>query len=202
LLPSEESHSVSAVKTPLAKHSSLIAIVAVTLLGTLPQWNTIRADPARGAIAQWESDGPNVRIMRHQDGSKTIFRRSANDRKLIKKTFSPNGAIRLVTVYHLDIHGNPRGCDIFDGQETHLYKFSYGYNRKSGRLEAERMFDARVRYLDEDGNPMPVRTMIYTYDAHGNRSKAQAFVHIKGHKAEDLYDRVKTTYPDNQPFKK
>jgi hypothetical protein len=107
----------------------------------------------------------------------------------------------MVTIYRLDKNGNPRGCQIFDGKATLLYKVSYGYHKTTGQLVAEDMFDARVKYLDAKGEEMPVRRMYYTYDAQGNRSKAQAFVNIKGRMAEDVYGKQKTTFPDENPFK-
>ena len=189
------------MKTPLTKHAAPIATLVVTILCTLPQWATAQANTTKSYLEKWEADGPNVRIMRHQDGSRTEFRRSPDDRTLTKKMTGTNGAIKMVTIYRLDKNGNPRGCQIYDGKSTLLYKVSYGYHKTTGLLVAEDMFDARVKYLDKDGKEMPVRRMYYTYDAQGNRSKAQAFVNIKGRMAEDVYKKAKTTYPDENPFK-
>ena len=190
------------MKTPLTKLGALTAALVVTLLGTLPQWASAQANTTKSYLEKWEADGPNVRIMRHEDGSRTEFRRSPDDRTLTKKMTGTNGAIKMVTVYRLDKNGNPRGCQIFDGRGTLLYKVSYGYHTTTGQLVAEDMFDARTKILNPDtGKEMPVRRMYYTYDAQGNRSKAQAFVNIKGRMAEDVYGKAKTTYPDENPFK-
>lgn len=178
-----------------------IALAAMTL-GALPQWATAQANTTKNYLEKWEADGPNVRIMRHQDGSRTEFRRSPDDRTLTKKMTGTNGAIKMVTIYRLDKNGNPRGCQIFDGRGTLLYKVRYGYHKTTGQLVAEDMFDARTKILNpESGEEMPVRRMYYTYDAQGNRSKAQAFVNIKGRMAEDVYGKAKTTYPDENPFR-
>lgn len=177
-------------------------MLVVMTLCSLPQWATAQANTTKSYLEKWESDGPNVRIMRHQDGSRTEFRRSPDDRTLTKKMTGTNGAIKMVTVYRLDKNGNPRGCQIFDGRGTLLYKVAYGYHKTTGQLVAEDMFDARTKILNpESGKEMPVRRMYYTYDAQGNRSKAQAFVNIKGRMAEDVYGKAKTTYPDENPFK-
>ena len=182
------------MKTPTAKRNTSIPLLVAVILGVFSHCGSAQANTTKSYLEKWEAIGPNVRIMRHQDGSRTEFRRSPDDRTLTKKTTSTNGAVILVTIYRLDSNGNPRGCQIFDGKSTLLYKVSYGYHRTTGQLVAEDMFDARVKYLDSEGKVMPVRRMYYTYDAHGNRSKAQAFVNIKGKLAEEVYDDAKATF--------
>ena len=95
-------------------------------------------------------DGPNVRVMRHEDGSRTMFTRTPDNRTLTKKKFSANGVLTMLTVYRMDTNGNPIGCKIFDGQNQLLYKVSYGYRKADGQLVEERMFDARVTRRDKD----------------------------------------------------
>jgi hypothetical protein len=126
--------------------------------------------------------------MRHDDGSRTIFVRSPDNRTLTKRTFSAKGTVNMVTIYRMDKNGNPTGCKIFDGNGNELFKFSYGYNKKNGKLAEERMFDSRVKRIDpKTGNEMPVRRFIYSYDALGNRSAPIAINLIKGVYAENFF---------------
>ena len=156
---------------------------------------------ARGAEAPAaEVEGPFVRVMMNEDGSRTVFRKSPDNRTINKKTYSANGVLQLVTIYRMDPHGNPLSCRISDGQKQELFKVMYGYDRRNGRLVEERMFDSRVRRIDENtGKEMPVRRFIYTYDAQGNRSKPIAIVLKPGQKAEDVYGASPSALLDN-PF--
>lgn len=151
----------------------------------------------------WEKDhqDTNVRVMRHQDGSRTEFRRTPDDRTITKKTTGTNGYLKMTAVYRMDAAGNPRGAKIFDGKGNELYKVSYGYDKTTGRLLAERMFDSRARFVSPDtGDELPVRILYYTYDAQGNRSKALSISPLTGKTAEDVFgDRA--TFPEQNPFK-
>lgn len=133
-------------------------------------------------------NGPNVRVMRHEDGSRTIFTRSPDNRVLTKKTYTANGALFLVTIYRMDAHGNPMNCKIYDGQKNEMFKSRYGYRNSDGLLVEEQMFDSRVKRTDPNtGQEMPVRRFIYTYDALGARSKPIAINLIPGKTAEDVF---------------
>jgi hypothetical protein len=133
-------------------------------------------------------DGPNVRVMRHDDGSRTIFTRSPDNRVLTKKTYTGNGALFLVTIYRMDAHGNPMNCKIYDGQKTEMFKSRYGYRKSDGLLVEEQMFDSRVKRIDPNsGEEMPVRRFIYTYDALGNRSAPISITLTPGKTAEEVY---------------
>jgi hypothetical protein len=144
-------------------------------------------------------DGPNVRVMRHDDGSKTVFVRSPDNRTLTKRTFSEKGVPVMVTIYRMDLHGNPTGCKIYDGDKNELYKFSYGYRKSDGKLAEERMFDSRVKRIDpETGNEMPVRRFLYIYDALGNRSAPIAITLIPGVDADKFFGRPSAL--DVDPF--
>lgn len=146
-----------------------------------------------------EVDGPNVRVMRHDDGSKTIFVRSPDNRTLTKRTRNVHGVLTMLTIYRMDNHGNPTGCKIFDGNGNELYKFSYGYDKKTGRLAEERMFDSRVKRIDpKTGDEMPVRRFLYSYDALGNRSAPIAITLIPGVDAEDFFGTPSAL--DSDPF--
>jgi hypothetical protein len=133
-------------------------------------------------------DGPNVRVMRHEDGSRTVFTRSPDNRTLTKRTVTANNVLMMMTVYRMDANGNPLSCKIYDAQREELYKASYGYHKTTGLLLEERLFDSRVKRIDPNtGREMPVRRYIYTYDAQGQRSKPIAITLIPGKTAEEVY---------------
>jgi hypothetical protein len=135
-----------------------------------------------------KEEGPFVRVMRNQDGSRTEFRRTPDNRTLTKKTFTPQGNLQSVTVYRMDAQGNPRSCKIYDGQNQELFKVAYGYDRQFGRLIEEQMFDSRAPRIDHNtGKEMPVRRFRYVYDAQGNRSRPISVVLTPGRKADDVY---------------
>ena len=150
---------------------------------------------------KWEKEGPNVRIKRHQDGSRTVFRRSPDDRTLVKRTWGTNGAVKMIVVSRLNPKGDPLACKIYDGREVLLYKVSYGYSRTSGRLQAERMFDARaLRTNPETGKEAPIRVMYYNYDARGNQTAPEVYTFKEGKKAEEVFG-ARGTFPRDNPFK-
>lgn len=133
-------------------------------------------------------DGPNVRVTRHDDGSRTVFERSVDQKVLTKKTFTANGALFLVTVYRMDAHGNPLNCKIYDGKKNEMFKSRYGYHKDTGLLVEEQMFDSRVKRTDPNsGEEMPVRRFIYNYDALGNRSAPISITLTPGKTAEEVY---------------
>ncbi|GHC50715.1 hypothetical protein GCM10007100_16030 [Roseibacillus persicicus] len=152
----------------------------------------------------------NVRIMRHRDGTNTEYRRSNDEKTLVKRRLSNvkggRNSILTTTIYRMDKRGNPLSCKIFDGKENLLYKVAYGYHRETGRLVAEDMFDARVPQIDPNTKKeVPVRRMYWFYDGAGNVTKAFSFVWRKGQYAEELYDKpsdVQGTAPTDNPFRK
>lgn len=144
-------------------------------------------------------DGPNVRVMRHDDGSRTMFMRSPDKKKLTKKKFSANGVLTMMTIYWMDSNGNPTGCRIIDGQNQVLFKVVYGYRKKDGLLVKEKMFDARTPRKDRNGEEMPVQTITYVYDAEGNRSAPIIFNHFPGKTFEEVFG-VKSSALETNPF--
>jgi len=169
----------------------LLRILVIIALGTI---SGSAQDEGFDAV-----DGPNVRVMRHDDGSRTIFTRSPDNRTLTKKTYTGNGALFLITIYRMDPYGNPTGCKIYDGQKNEMFKTSYGYRKSDGQLVEERMFDSRVKRIDpETGKEMPVRRFLYTYDALGNRSAPFAITLIPGKTAEEVYGGPSAL--DSDPF--
>lgn len=145
-------------------------------------------------------DGPNVRVTRHADGSRTRFTRSADKTELTKKKYSPNGRITMVTVYVMDKMGNPLSCKIYDGKESLMYKVRYGYRKSDGKLVEEQMFDARVKRTDPaTGKEMPVQRVLYVYDAQGNRSAPMVYNLLPGKTFEEVFGEKASMY-DRDPF--
>ncbi len=146
-------------------------------------------------------DGPNVRTMKQEDGSRSVFVRSPDSKTLTKKTFSPNGVLTMVTTYRMDADGNPRGCKIRDGADQELFKVSYGYNKITGQLVEELMFDSRVKRISKDGKEMPLQRLVYIYDAEGKRSAPMVFNLLPGKTFEQVFG-VKSSALETNPFKK
>lgn len=177
-------------------------VVVLTLLSTLC---TSQADVEKEV---WEQVSHNVRLMRHRDGTNTEYRRSNDEKTLIKRRLSDvkggRNAILTTTAYRMDKQGNPLSCKIYDGKENLLFKVSYGYHRETGRLVAEDMFDARTPKKDENGKEIPVRRMYWFYDGAGNVSKAYSFVFREGQYADEIYDTpqaMPSSFPSDNPFK-
>jgi hypothetical protein len=148
-----------------------------------------------------EVNGPNVRVMRHQDGSRTHFTRTPDNRTLTKRKFSANGVLTMLTVYRMDSNANPIGCRISDGQNNLLFKVSYGYRKSDGQLVEERMFDARATRRDPNtGKEMPVQRICYVYDNQGNRSAPIVFNLLAGKTFEQVFG-VKSSALEANPFK-
>lgn len=152
-----------------------------------------------GAKDLEEVEGPNVRCMKMEDGTKAYFERSPDNRTL-KKTTMLNGTVTMVTIYKMDVSGNPLGCKIRDGQNQELFKVSYGYHRVTGLLVEELMFDSRVKRINKDtGKEMPVQRLVYLYDAEGKRSAPIAYNFLPGKTFQQVFG-VKSTALDVNPF--
>jgi hypothetical protein len=146
-------------------------------------------------------DGPNVRVMRHEDGARTLFTRTPDNKTLTKKRFTANGVLTMLTVYRMDANGNPIGCRISDGQGNLLFKVSYGYRKSDGQLVEERMFDARVVRKDPNtGKEMPIQRICYVYDAQGNRSAPIVYNLLPGKTFEQVFG-MKSSALETNPFK-
>ncbi len=157
--------------------------------------------PVCGASEMEGVDGPNVRYMRHEDGSRSVFIRSPDNKTLTKKTFSANGVRTMTTTYKMDANGNPLGCKIRDGLNQELFKVSYGYHRVTGLLVEELMFDSRVKRINPNsGKEMPVQKLAYIYDAEGKRSAPIAYNYLPGKTFEQVFG-VKSSALETNPFK-
>jgi hypothetical protein len=146
-------------------------------------------------------DGPNVRCMKMEDGSRAVFIRSPDSRTLTKKTVSPNGVLTMLTTYRMDTEGNPLGCKIKDGQGQEMFKVSYGYHKVTGLLVEELMYDSRVKRLNpNNGKELPVQKVVYLYDAEGKRSAPIVFNLLPGKTFEQVFG-VKASALESNPFK-
>lgn len=160
----------------------------------------VAASDGRADDDLWESKGPHVRIKKNdQDGSHVVFERSPDDRRLVKTTKNENGEVKMRATYTRNEKGFLTYGQIHDGQGTLIYRVQYGYDRATGRLIAEQMFDARVKNYyplpikDDEGQliEMPVRRVYYFYDAEGNQSKAMSLVPRDGATAEEAFRKTK-----------
>lgn len=146
-------------------------------------------------------DGPNVRIMKMEDGSRAVFVRSPDSRTLTKKTVSPNGVLTMLTTYRMDANANPLSCKIKDGLGTEMFKVSYGYHKVTGLLVEELMFDSRVKRINPaNGKEMPVQKIVYLYDAEGKRSAPIVYNLLPGKTFEQVFG-VKSSAIESNPFK-
>ncbi len=172
------------------------------LIAALVLLSTAVCGAAQQAADDFNSvDGPNVRVMRHDDGARTLFTRTPDNRTLTKKKFSANGVMMMLTVYRMDSNGNPIGCRISDGQGNLMFKVSYGYRKTDGQLVEERMFDARVVRKDPNtGKEMPIQRICYVYDAQGNRSAPIIYNLLPGKTFEEVFG-VKSSALETNPFK-
>ena len=155
--------------------------------------------PCRGSEVE-QVDGPNVRCMKLEDGSRAVFIRSPDSRTLTKKTFSKNGTLLMVTTYKMDANANPLGCKIRDGQNQELFKVSYGYHKVTGQLVEELMYDSRVRRLNPaNGKELPVQRVVYLYDAEGKRSAPIVYNLLPGKTFEQVFG-IKSSALETNPF--
>lgn len=142
-------------------------------------------------MAQGEllDDKVNWRFQTNQDGTKTEFHRMGDRAQtLVKKQFSKAGILQLMTIYRLDRRGNPINCELVDPRGQRLFNVLYGYDRQTGRLVEEAMFDARVKQKNpETGEEMPVMRFIYMQDSRGNNQRPIAMTLIEGKSAEEAF---------------
>lgn len=163
---------------------------------------------------QIPEEGPHVRIMKNSDGSSTQFKRDHTNTRLEQSSFmeKANGEkiVRTRTVYRRDLNGRLRSGIIEDGKKNILYRIIYGYDKNTGFLIAENMFDARVIRKNDPIDPnkeTPVRALRYSYNAQGQRSKPIVYVGVKGKTAKELQKWIEKnnyqegTMPIDDPFR-
>lgn len=123
----------------------------------------------------------NLRFITNEDGSRTEFHRMGDPLTLIKKTRNKSGVLVSVTVYTLNASGDQVSAEIYDAQKTKLYNVVYGYDKKSGQMVEEQIWDAQVKRISKDtGQEIPVRRFIYSYDAQGRQQRPVSLTLIPG----------------------
>ena len=137
-------------------------------------------------LSSGQAEQATVRVMRHHDGSQTVSRHYPGSHELVKKKIGANGTLQLSSHYALDTEGTPRSGKVYDGQGKLLYKISFAFSLQTGRLVAERMFDAH-RKDSKTNQPLLVSETRYTYDAHGKRSQPVTRTFVEGKTAEQHF---------------
>lgn len=138
-------------------------------------------------------EGPHVRVIRNDDGSRSIYKKTAGQRGMLRLTYDATGTLTSIIEYRLGKWDQLTSCKVYDGKKNELYKVRYGYDAEA-RLMEEQMFDSNE--TDPEGNNILVRRFIYTYDELGNRSKPICIVLVKGSK----HDRQGPTAEHGDPF--
>ena len=103
-----------------------------------------------------------VRVMRHPDGSKAVYKRQAGWRGMRCATYTASGRLAAIKDYTEGKYGQLVACVIYNSKRQPIYKVSYGYDSQA-RLIEERMYAHPSNKL--------VQRVIYKYDANGNRAK-------------------------------
>ncbi len=106
-------------------------------------------------------DRDMVRVMRHADGTKSVYKRQANWKGMRCATYTASGKLAAIHDYTEGKYGQLVGCIIYNDKREVIYKVSYGYDAQA-RLIEERMFTTKGKL---------VQRVIYRYDAEGKRSK-------------------------------
>ncbi len=194
----------------ILKNSLLSSLILITA-GVTSTSTILAASPARGGTDH------NVRIMRNNDGSYTKFSKSSDERIIERRTYSArkgsNGEriLRMSIIYRKDVYGKLRSGKIYDGTGKVLYRVVYGYHKKTGRLVAEKMYDARVKRTKIITDPKtgktkeveyPVRLLFHRYDAQGRPAKPIVFCLPAGKRAEELFGKEGSSYLRNDPWAK
>ncbi len=108
-----------------------------------------------------KEDRDMVRVMRHPDGTKSVYKRQGNWKGMRCATYTASGKLAAINDYTEGRYGQLVGCIIYNNNREVIYKVSYGYDAQA-RLIEERMFTTKGKL---------VQRVIYRYDAEGNRSK-------------------------------
>ena len=107
--------------------------------------------------------GDMVRVMRHPDGSKSVYQRQNGWRGMRCVTYTASGKLAAVNDYTEGKYGELVSCIIYDSTKKNIiYKVAYGYDKRA-RLVEERMYTHPGKKL--------VQRVIYRYNANGERSK-------------------------------
>lgn len=107
--------------------------------------------------------GDMVRVVRHPDGTRSIYQRQVGWKGMRCSTYSSGGRLAAVNDYTEGKYGQLVSCIIYDSTKKNIiYKVAYGYDSRA-RLVEERMYNHPAGKL--------VQRVIYKYDRNGERSK-------------------------------
>lgn len=137
------------------KKQLLIAMAAIAAVSAIPVAFAQSPDVSH-------EDRDVVRVMRHPDGSRSVYKRQAGWRGMRCATYLPSGKLAAINDYTEGKYGQLIGCTIYDRDRKPLYKVAYGYDRQA-RLVEERMYTVHDEKL--------VQRVIYRYNADGERAK-------------------------------
>lgn len=132
------------------------------LMCVLVAWS---ANEVRGQSPEMGAERNMTRVVRHPDGSRSIYVRNKDTHGMLCSTYTASGKLKAINEYHEGQYGQLTGCTIYEninGRKEIIYKVAYGYD-SNARLIEERMFSYPHGKL--------VQRVIYKYDAGGNRSK-------------------------------
>lgn len=109
------------------------------------------------------TSGDMVRVVRHPDGTRSIYQRQVGWKGMRCSTYSTSGKLAAVNDYTEGKYGQLVSCIIYDSSKKNIiYKVAYGYDSRA-RLVEERMYN-------HPGGKL-VQRVIYKYDRNGERSK-------------------------------
>lgn len=114
------------------------------------------------------SAGPFVRMIRHNDGSKSITARDQNTKELVITTYDPEGNLKLRRNYQLDQYGKPVTFTFLNGTDVPLVRGEYVYDAQDRVIE-EKWFELPSQ--------RPIRNLAQNYDAHGMKRLAPQSMH-------------------------
>lgn len=135
-----------------------------------------------GSAPASPTGGPFVRMVRHNDGSRSITARDDTTKEMVITTYDPLGNLKLRRNYQLDRFGKPAAFIFYDGAGKPLVRGEYVYDAQD-RVAEERWFELPSQ--------RPIRTLAQNYDAKGKRLPPQSM-----HEATLPPDVVRWLEPD------
>ena len=130
-----------------------------------------------------------ARVKRNADGTLTELKEidaRTVERKTLREKSNKERIVSSRSIYIMDDNRVLRECRILDGSGRLIYTVRYGYNKHTGRLVSEAMFDMRAKNFNEKGQEIPVQRLYYKYGAGGQRSKPFSFTSVGDKKVEQV----------------
>ncbi len=156
------------------KKAHFIRLCTLTLLLLVSLVTPLHAQSPNAS----SEEGDVVRVTRHPDGTRTIYKRQTGDSGMLSMTYTSNGRLAVIHEYIEGKYAQLVGCNIYDNQYRVIYKVAYGYD-SNARLIEERMYSNPDKKL--------VQRVIYKYDEVGNRSKPIVVsLNMSKHKSQNI----------------